>query len=235
VETSAKSCAEVASHEIGHTLGLSHDGRVASGSQPSEEYYEGHGSGATGWAPIMGVGYYRQLTHWSRGEYARANNTQDDISIMGQSVRIPLLTDDHGSTSDMASNITGDRVEGLAERRADFDYFRVVLPAGTHSIFLQSAAHTNLDLELQIQDSAGMVIATSNPAEELAASASFTLAAPQTVLDPTPHAVGVIVASCARAPDTLSVATANSSASAPSAARGMVMNIEILGMLGIYP
>jgi len=31
------------------------------------------------------------------------------------------------------------------------------------------------------------------------------------------------------------VATANSSASAPSAARGMVMNIEILGMLGIYP
>jgi hypothetical protein len=181
VETSAKSCAEVASHEIGHTLGLNHDGRVASDSQPREEYYEGHGSGATGWAPIMGVGYYRQLTHWSRGEYARANNTQDDISIMGQSVRIPLLTDDHGSTSDMASNITGDRVEGLAERRADFDYFRVVLPAGTHSIFLQPAAHTNLDLELQIQDSAGTVIATSNPAEELAASASFTLAAPQAV------------------------------------------------------
>jgi hypothetical protein len=129
----------------------------------------------------MGVGYYRQLTHWSRGEYARANNTQDDISIMGQSLRIPLLTDDHGSTRGTASNITGDRAEGLAERRTDFDYFRVDLPAGTHSIFLQSAAHTNLDLELQIQDSAGMVIATSSPAEELAASASFTLAAPQTV------------------------------------------------------
>ena len=181
VETSAKSCADAASHEVGHTLGLAHDGRLASGSQPREEYYEGHGIGATSWAPIMGIGYYRQLTQWSRGEYARANNTEDDIGIMSQSLRIPLLTDDHGSSLGTASNITGDRAEGLAERRTDFDYFRVDLPAGTHSIFLQPAAHTNLDLGLQIQDSAGTVIATSNPAEELAASASFTLAAPQTV------------------------------------------------------
>ena len=182
METSAKSCADAASHEVGHTLGLAHHGRLASGSQPREEYYEGHGIGATSWAPIMGIGYYRQLTQWSRGEYARANNnTQDDISIMGQSLRIPLLTDDHGSTRGTASNINGDRADGLTERPTDFDYFRVDLPAGTHSIFLQPAAHTNLDIELQIQDSAGTVIATSNPAEELAASASFTLAAPQTV------------------------------------------------------
>ena len=82
IDTSAKSCAGAASHEIGHTLGLNHDGRAASGSLPREEYYEGHGSGATGWAPIMGVGYYRQLTQWSRGEYARANNPQDDIDII---------------------------------------------------------------------------------------------------------------------------------------------------------
>lgn len=181
MDTSAKSCAEAASHEVGHTLGLDHDGRAASGGQPREEYYEGHGSGATGWAPIMGVGYYRQLTHWSRGEYARANNTQDDIAIMGANLKIPLLDDDHGSTRATASNITGDRAEGLAERRADFDYFRVDLPAGAHSIFLQPAAFTNLDLELQVENSAGGVLATSSPAEELAATATFTLATPQTV------------------------------------------------------
>lgn len=31
-------------------------------------------SGANGWAPIMGVGYYQELTQWSKGEYAGANN-----------------------------------------------------------------------------------------------------------------------------------------------------------------
>src|SRR5262245_15348553 len=54
------------SHEVGHTLGLHHDGFGTT------EYYVGHGSGATGWAPIMGVGYYRQLTQWSPGDYSGA-------------------------------------------------------------------------------------------------------------------------------------------------------------------
>lgn len=28
----------------------------------STAYYEGHGSGETGWAPIMGTSYYKNLT-----------------------------------------------------------------------------------------------------------------------------------------------------------------------------
>lgn len=52
-----KYTAEAISHKVGHTLGLSHDGRIT----PSEEYYGGHGSGDTGWASIMGVGYYQNL------------------------------------------------------------------------------------------------------------------------------------------------------------------------------
>jgi serralysin len=51
-EEPEKYTAEAISHEVGHTLGLSHDGRIT----PSEGYYAGHGSGDTGWAPIMGVG-----------------------------------------------------------------------------------------------------------------------------------------------------------------------------------
>ncbi|MEZ6068022.1 MAG: zinc-dependent metalloprotease family protein [Planctomycetaceae bacterium] len=42
-----KFVAEAISHEVGHTLGLDHDGRTS----PAEDYYEGHGSGPTGWAP----------------------------------------------------------------------------------------------------------------------------------------------------------------------------------------
>ena len=63
-----KYVAEAISHEAGHNMGLAHDGTASTG------YYPGHGSGATGWAPIMGVGYYQPLVQWSKGEYAGANN-----------------------------------------------------------------------------------------------------------------------------------------------------------------
>lgn len=65
-------------HEVGHTLGLYHDGRIS----PSEGYYSGQGSGVTGWAPHMGVGYYQNLVQWSKGEYLSADNTEDDLAII---------------------------------------------------------------------------------------------------------------------------------------------------------
>jgi len=47
---------------------------------PAEAYYQGHGSGEVGWAPIMGVGYYKLLVQRSRGEYLSANNTENDLN-----------------------------------------------------------------------------------------------------------------------------------------------------------
>lgn len=75
-----KYIAEAASHEIGHNLNLSHDGTSSTG------YYSGQGS-SPGWAPIMGVGYYKTLTQFSRGTYSGANNTENDFSrIAGEGV-----------------------------------------------------------------------------------------------------------------------------------------------------
>ena len=69
----AKNIAEAVSHEVGHNLGLSHDG-VAGGTS----YYGGHDT----WAPIMGVGYSRPITQWSQGDYTGANNAQDDLAVI---------------------------------------------------------------------------------------------------------------------------------------------------------
>jgi len=72
-----KPLAEAISHEVGHTLGLSHDGLWVS-SNSYMPYYQGHNL----WAPIMGVGYYKEMTQWSKGEYANATVTEDDLAVM---------------------------------------------------------------------------------------------------------------------------------------------------------
>jgi len=58
-----KGAGEAITHEAGHNLGLNHDG-ISGGTA----YYRGHGSGETGWASIMGVGYYQNLAQWSAGD-----------------------------------------------------------------------------------------------------------------------------------------------------------------------
>jgi hypothetical protein len=181
IDTSAKDCAEVASHEVGHTLGLDHDGRNASGNQPREEYYEGHGAGATGWAPIMGVGYYRQLTQWSKGEYERASNQEDDLAVMTRLEMLSYLPDTAGNSTATSLAITGDRADGSIERTGDVDVFQINLPAGNHSINLLPAPFTNLDGELVVVNFANATLTTANPIDQTGATASFFLASNQTI------------------------------------------------------
>lgn len=78
--TSTKNIAEATSHELGHNFGLAHDGTSTQG------YYGGLGSGASSWAPIMGVGYSKTLSQWSKGEYPDANNQEDDTAIISSQV-----------------------------------------------------------------------------------------------------------------------------------------------------
>ena len=79
--------AQAASHETGHTLGLQHDATT------SASYY----AGSTAWGPIMGSSADRAVSQFSRGEYAGANNTEDDLAIIASNGLAPR-TDDHGST-----------------------------------------------------------------------------------------------------------------------------------------
>ena len=174
-----KYVAEAISHEAGHNMGLSHDGTSATG------YYSGHGSGATGWAPIMGVGYSLPLVQWSKGEYLDANNTQDDYAV-AQSNGLPLRLDDHGDTSAAATVLVGTSAggittvstQGVIERPTDVDVFVFSAAAGPVNVTLTPAMRSaNLDAVVTLRNSAGTVLGSANPVDALNATLSVNLPA----------------------------------------------------------
>src|SRR5574343_54579 len=91
----------------------------------------------TCWAAIMGVGYYKNLVQWSQGEYATANNTEDDFAVMAANGG-PRRADDHGDTPATATALTvtasgGQSLlsgQGVIERRKDLDAFSFAAGAG---------------------------------------------------------------------------------------------------------
>lgn len=170
---SEKNIAEAISHEAGHTLGLNHDGTTA-----GVGYYTGQGSGETGWAPIMGAGYYQNVTQWSKGEYNLADNKQDDLAVM-QTHGLAPVPDDHGNSAASATYLAAGpsfSASGVIGLGGDRDVFAFSAGAGLATISVTPASTgPNLDLLIELYDSGGALLATNNPATQLAANLSLTL------------------------------------------------------------
>lgn len=160
-----KSAEEACSHESGHTFGLSHDGT------PSQGYYPGHGS----WGPIMGAVYTRPIVHWSKGEYANANNTEDDVTKIA--FKTNYRVDDHGGTIATATNLVADASGnvlaannfGVIERRTDLDIFKFNAAAGNVNFSIVaktesgSASVPDLDIQARLLDASGTEIIKVDP------------------------------------------------------------------------
>jgi len=164
-----KGAGEAASHEIGHTLGLSHDGRISA----QEEYY----SGTEEWAPIMGVGYYSKVVQWSKGEYVDASNQQDDIAILSSGVAsLGFRPDEAGNiigTSkhlnyNDAGEINAAQNSGIITNSADEDIYNFTTSGGlTNLLIIPSSSNPNLDIYASITDGEGKIITFSSPADSL--------------------------------------------------------------------
>lgn len=188
--------AEAGSHEFGHNIGLSHDGVIG-----GDSYYTGSGSGEVDWAPIMGNAYYAIVTPWSKGEYANANNTEDDLAILAED--LGYAGDDHGDSAAFATPLVveanGDILvsspefdpdnllpenKGIIDDSTDVDWFFLDVADGSLNITATPAWHSfgytahrgaNLDIELALFDFNGDLVISDEPIDRTNASVIASL------------------------------------------------------------
>ena len=176
--------AEVVSHEIGHNLGLSHDGQKGADGFRLQEYYGGHGEGPISWGPIMGAPFDRSLTQWSKGEYYQANNQEDDCAIL--SGKLGYVADEAGAVLAGATALTPVDSQithsGMITSTGDVDVFSF-LAAGPVSVTVSPpdalvgmGEGSNLDMKLELLDGSGTVLGSSDPVGIAPATVSTTVA-----------------------------------------------------------
>jgi len=195
----AKYIADAAAHEAGHALGVNHDGQ--STGTGTTEYYYGHGSGVTDWAPVMGAGYYANIVQWSNGAYYGATQKEDDLSIITtQNSGVTYAADEAGNTLATAAALRGVTAGGVTTveswgvisgsgSRNDVDVYRIdvgsggsidltisswtkVHVSGSATPIYDASPFTMLDLSAVLTDAAGRVIAVSNDVGRLDAAIS---------------------------------------------------------------
>lgn len=185
------SIADTISHEVGHTVGLVHDGKIDEELGFYFEYYGGHGDGNTSWAPIMGAYfadllppfYEEAVTQFSKGEYPGATNDEDDLKVItSKDNGISFKKDDRANTLKKSSPllVRSGKIKdaGIIEKTNDTDWFALPTSGGDVSIKVnvvdvnspesfERQRGANLAASLEVYDSKGKLVASSNRRNQL--------------------------------------------------------------------
>ncbi len=154
-------------HEVGHTFGLHHDGDSA-----HPQYYQGHAN----WVPIMGITNQKAVSQFNDGDYFDANNTEDDLAIIGSNgstgtANSLLRADDYTTSGGAPAGpaVLGAQasyvVDGVIGTATDTDLFSIdrtctdALTATATGI----GAGQAVDLTVEILDASNNVLASNNP------------------------------------------------------------------------
>ena len=182
----SKYIAECCSHESGHTVGLSHQSSYDGSCNLVETYNTGTGSGETGWAPVMGNSYYKNMTGWNDGPtpYGCAN-VQDNLSIITSVNGFTYRADDYAETMNAGSYTVDNNaftIDGIIATSTDKDAFRIsftqrsnfhidAVPFGLNS----SNTGANLDVKVMLYDAALNLIRTYDPASTMSVTIDTVL------------------------------------------------------------
>ncbi len=184
-----KNISEATSHEAGHTLGLRHQSVYDANCVKISEYNSGQGTGETSWAPIMGVGYSRNLTTWYNGPNSISCTTiQKDLDIITSSANgITYRNDDYTNAFNTASAQTFNNnvftSNGIIEKNTDQDLFKFSIPS--LKLFQLSAvpfnvgagnAGSNLDVKVTLYNSSQTALNSYTSSSSLSLIIDTTLA-----------------------------------------------------------
>jgi hypothetical protein len=166
-------------HEVGHLLGLSHDG------SPAGAYYGGFSTYQ--WCPIMGshpnaLRWTNILWQWSKGEYTNANQKQDDLALINR--HLEYRADDHTGATPLkltGTTVSAELNRGQIARNTDVDTFSFQIASGGGRVKLlidriEFKGGSMLDIEANLYDATGKEVAHSNA--NAVRSASFDQALP---------------------------------------------------------
>jgi Metallo-peptidase family M12B Reprolysin-like len=182
-----KNIAEVCSHESGHALGLSHQAKFNQTCGLVESYNSGSGSGEIGWAPIMGKAYGKNMTGWNEGPTPYSCSVlQDNLSIITTQNGFTYRTDDYRETLDNNTNVLNEvsfNAAGIITTTTDKDAFKFTNTITTpiHIEIMPFHIGTNneganLDVRVQLFNSASVLIRTYNPETTMGVTIDTTLA-----------------------------------------------------------
>jgi hypothetical protein len=174
----AKMVAECCSHESGHTVGLSHQSTYDGNCNLTATYNEGDGSGESGWAPIMGNSYYRNMSGWNNGPTPYGcGSTQDNLTIITSENGFGYRKDDY--TDDIIDHpaalpLSGDAIPGIISTSSDKDAFRlsllensiIHLDISPYSVNTNYAG-ANLDIKVSLYNASRQLVRTFDPASTM--------------------------------------------------------------------
>ncbi|MFN8244310.1 MAG: T9SS type A sorting domain-containing protein [Ferruginibacter sp.] len=173
---SPKMVAECCSHESGHGVGLDHQSKYDASNcdVPLQEYNPGVGSGETGWAPIMGNSYYKNMSNWNNGATPWGCTVmQDNLSTIVTQNGFGYRPDDFNENLDnsaYALPASSFNISGIITTDADRDAFRLVLTnnANIHITAIPysvgaNSSGANLDIKVDMFNAAGTLIRSYDP------------------------------------------------------------------------
>lgn len=187
-------CADAASHEAGHSLGLNHQTKYNADCTVAAEYNPGSGSGQTSWAPIMGKSYNKTLSLWYNGPSSTlgCGSSQDDMSIIANTTTngTGYRTDDVGDSKNNSNAASFAMATqsfskgGIINTSTDVDYYSFTMPVnGTFKLSAipfntgNNNLGANLDVRVNLYKTNGTLIKAYTSTTTLDATVDTTLTA----------------------------------------------------------